>query len=81
MEPGARRGGSAARCVDHLGSWLLLSGSFDEADDDVVGVTVEVAAGPVIPRGHAGVAVPRGDLDITQRDTCVKAGGDGGYLP
>jgi hypothetical protein len=56
-------------------------GVFDEADDDVVGVTVEVAAGPVIPGRHPGVAVSRGDLDIAQRDACVKAGGDEGYLP
>ena len=59
---------------------MLLYGSFDEADDDVVGVTVEVAAGPVIPGRHPGVAVPRGDLHIPQRDTCVKAGGDVGEV-
>jgi len=41
-------------------------------------VTVEVAAGPVIPRRHSGVAVPRGDLHIPQRDTRVQAGGDEG---
>jgi len=29
-------------------------------------MTVEVAAGPVIPGRHPGVAVPRGDLNITQ---------------
>ena len=40
----------------------FLGGSFNEADDDVVGVPVEVAAGPVIPGRHPGVAVPCGDL-------------------
>ena len=39
----------------------FLGGSFNEADQDVVGMTVEVAAGPVIPRRHPGVAVLRGD--------------------
>ena len=52
---------------------MLLSGSVEEIDHDVVGVPVEVAAGPVIPGRHPGVAVPCGDLDIAQRDTCVKA--------
>ena len=55
-----------------------LRGPFNKADDDVVGVTVEVAAGPVIPRRHAGVAVSRGDLHISQGNTGVQAGGDEG---
>jgi hypothetical protein len=53
-----------------------LSGPFDEADDDVVGVTVKFAAGPIIPRRHPGVAVSYGDLHIPQRNAGVQAGGD-----
>jgi hypothetical protein len=57
---------------------LRLRGPFDEADQDVVGVTVEVAAGSVIPRRHPRVAVSRSDLNVTQGDTCVQACGDEG---
>src|ERR1700733_8093799 len=34
--------------------------------EDVVGMPVEVLAGPVVAGGRAGISVPRGDLDIAQ---------------
>ena len=65
-----------SRTLHDGGRGGFLGGSFDEADDDVVGVAR-------LPRARSclvvirGVAVPCGDLDITQRDTCVTARGDG----
>jgi hypothetical protein len=41
--------------------------------DDVVGVAVEVLAGPVIAHGSARVGVPGGDLDIAQIYARVEA--------
>ena len=68
-----KKSGRQRWCTASYGG-LVLPGVFDETDHDVVGVTVEVAAGPVIPRGHPWVAVPRGDLHITQRNPGVQAG-------
>jgi hypothetical protein len=39
-------------------------GAGDEGGDDVVGVSVEVAAYPVVAGGGAGIGVPGGDLDV-----------------
>ncbi len=46
--------------------------------EDVVGVPVEVVAGPVIAGGGAGIGVPGGDLDIAQVDPGVEHGRDEG---
>ena len=43
---------------------VLLGGAGDEGGDDVVGVAIEVAAGPVVAGGGAGVGVAGGDLDV-----------------
>ena len=67
---------SPSRKLHDGGRGGFLGGSFNEADDDVVGVTVEVAAGPVIPCRHPRVAVSGGDLHIPQRNAGVQAGGD-----
>ena len=44
--------------------------------EDVIGVPVEVLAGPVIARGRAGIGVPGGDLDIAQVDPGIEHGRD-----
>ena len=46
--------------------------------EDVVGVAVEVLAGPVVAHGGAGVGVAGGDLDVAQVDAGVEHGGDEG---
>jgi len=53
---------------------VLLGGSGDEGGDDVVGVSVEVAAGSVVAGGGAGVGVSGGDLDVARRDSGVLQG-------
>ena len=42
--------------------------------EDVVGVPVEVLAGPVVARGRAGIGVPGGDLDIAQVNPGIQHG-------
>jgi len=44
------------------------------AGEDVVGVPVEVLAGPVIAHGRARIGVPGGDLDITQANPGIQTG-------
>ena len=51
----------------------LLRSPSNEGRDDVVGVPVQVAAGPVVPGGHAGVGVTGGDLHVPQRDAGIQA--------
>lgn len=46
--------------------------------EDVIGVPVEVLAGPVIARGRAGIGVPGGDLDIAQVNSRIQHGRDEG---
>ena len=46
--------------------------------EDVVGVAVQVLAGPVVPHGGARVGVPCSNLDVAQVDTGVEHGGDEG---
>jgi hypothetical protein len=42
--------------------------------EDVVGVPVEVLAGPVIAGSCAGIGVPGGDLDIAQVNPGIQTG-------
>jgi len=44
--------------------------------EDVVGVAVQVLAGPVVPHGGARVGVPGGDLHIAQVDASIEHGRD-----
>src|SRR6516164_10920628 len=44
--------------------------------DDVSGVPVEAAAGPVIAHRGARIGVRGGFLDVTQRNSGVEGGGD-----
>ena len=46
--------------------------------EDVVGVPVEVLAGPVVAGGRAGIGVPGGDLDIAQVNPGIQHGRDEG---
>ena len=70
--------------------WLALLARSDRAKDagdaavsgtgghvggeSVVGVPVEILAGPVIAGGRAGIGVPGGDLDIAQVNPGVQTG-------
>jgi len=42
--------------------------------EDVVRVTIEVLAGPVVAHGRPGVGVPGGDLNITQVHPGIQTG-------
>lgn len=48
----------------------------DECGDDVGGVSVEAASGPVVAHRCSRVGVAGGFLDVSQRDTGVEGGGD-----
>jgi hypothetical protein len=67
------------RCA-HLGKgangWLCPGGH--ARGQDVVGVPVEVLAGPVVAHGGSRIGVAGGDLHVAQADAGVEHGGDEG---
>ncbi len=72
--------GNAVRSGDH---WSPEEGSGSGTGghvggQDVVGVAVEVLAGPVVAHGGAWVGVAGGDLDVAQVHASVEHGGDEG---
>jgi hypothetical protein len=58
-----------------------LAGAGNEGGDDIAGVTVKVVTGPVVTGGGPRIGVTGRDLDVSQSDTRVEAGGNDGYLP
>jgi hypothetical protein len=53
-----------------------LAGAGDEGGDDVAGVAVKIVAGPVVAGGGPRIGVAGGDLDVSQSDARVEAGGN-----
>ena len=54
----------------------LPGGSGDVGGDDVGGMPVQAATGPVVPHRGSRVSMRRGILDIAQRDPGIERGGD-----
>ena len=64
-----RPGGTAGRCG-------LPSSARDERGDDICGVPVEAASGPVIPDRGPRISMRGSFLDVAQRHPRIERGGD-----
>jgi hypothetical protein len=58
--------------ADFTGDTAVSGAGGHVGGEDVVGVPVEVLAGPVVAHGGAGVGVPGGDLDIAQVNSGIE---------
>ena len=56
----------------------LPGGTRDVGGDDIGGVPVQAAAGPVVPHRGSRVSMGGGFLDVAQRDPGIERGGNEG---
>ena len=73
-------GGRGRQAVKELQPLRLPGGACDVGGDDIGGVPIQAAAGPVIADRGARVRVRRRLLHIPQWHSGIQGGGDIGYL-